>query len=116
MRKALFAICVLLLFASAACAEEVHFQWGSSSGQVDGYRIYCGTVYGGPYSVQLCEVDGVTHEHKMVLKDTQEYYLVVRAFNRYGESGDSNEVCWTVFLPKTPIGVYVSWLLRLWKG
>ncbi len=35
-----------------------------------------------------------TTEHTATLNEGQEYYLVVRAYNDYGESGNSNEVKW----------------------
>ena len=84
----------LLFFASYSFAAEVHFQWGSSSGDVEGYRIYYGSSHEGHYPNLLAQVGGTTTEHLATLNEGQDYYLVVRAFNDYGESGNSNEVVW----------------------
>jgi hypothetical protein len=83
-----------IFFASYSLAAEVHFQWGASSGVVDGYRIYYGSEPGGPYSNLLDEIGGATTEYTATLDEAWTYYLVVRAFNDYGESGNSNEVVW----------------------
>lgn len=72
----------------------VHFRWGESSGQVDGYRIYWGEVIGGPYPNRLCDVNATTQQHVTSLNKERVYYAVCRAYNRYGESGNSNEVTW----------------------
>lgn len=83
-----------LLCGSFVFAADVHFQWGSSTGQVDGYRIYYSDVKGGSYSEQLCEVSETTLDYTASLDESLKYYLVCRAFNTCGESGDSNEVYW----------------------
>jgi hypothetical protein len=83
-----------LFFVSYSFAAEVHFQWGTSSGVVDGYRIYYGSSNEGPYPNLLDQVGGTTTECFASLNEGQEYYLVVRAFNDYGESGNSNEIKW----------------------
>ncbi|OPL13835.1 MAG: hypothetical protein AVO38_12755 [delta proteobacterium ML8_D] len=84
-----------IFFASYSLAAEVHFQWGASSGVVDGYRIYYGSESGGPYLNLLDEIGGTTTEYTATLDEAWTYYLVVRAFNDYGESGNSNEVVWS---------------------
>jgi len=84
-----------LFFASYSFAAEVHFQWGTSSGVVDGYRIYYGYSHQGPYPNLLDQVGGTTTEYTATLDEGLTYYLVVRAFNDYGESGNSNEVVWS---------------------
>ncbi|MEA1896784.1 MAG: hypothetical protein U9N53_03885, partial [Bacteroidota bacterium] len=83
-----------LFFASYSFAAEVQFQWGTSSGVVEGYKIYYGSSHEGPYPNLLDQVGGTTTEHTATLNEGQEYYLVVRAYNDYGESGNSNEVKW----------------------
>jgi hypothetical protein len=40
----------------------------------------------------LIEVGAATTEYTATLNEGLTYYLVVRAFNDYGESGNSNEV------------------------
>jgi hypothetical protein len=83
-----------LFFASYSFAAEVHFQWGNSSGAVEGYRIYYGSSHEGPYPNLLDEIEGTATECPATLNEGQEYYLVVRAYNDYGESGNSNEIKW----------------------
>jgi len=83
-----------LFFISYSFAAEVHFQWEASSGIVEGYRIYYGSSHEGPYPDLLDQVGGTTTEYVASLNEGQEYYLVVRAYNDYGESGNSNEVKW----------------------
>ena len=85
-----------LFFASYSFAAEVHFQWGNSSGVVEGYRIYYGSSHEGPYPNLLDEIEGTATECLATLNEGADYYyLVVRAYNDYGESGDSNEVKWS---------------------
>lgn len=91
-----------LFCTTFAFAVDVHFQWGASTGQVDGYRIYWGDTQAGPYSNLLSEVNGTITDYMAPLSEAQEYYLVCRAFNAYGESGDSNEVHWNYALPGAP--------------
>lgn len=69
----------------------VSFTWGESTGVVDGYRIYWGESQGGPYPYQLCDVNGTTLNYTTVLEN-HKYYLICRAYNEVGESGNSNEV------------------------
>lgn len=92
-----FLLCTTLAFGA-----DVNFQWGASSGQVDGYRIYWGDTSDGPYPNQLCETDRATLNYLASLEDEREYYLVCRAFNAYGESEDSNEVHWSYAVPGHP--------------
>lgn len=75
---------------------EVKFSWGESSGVVDGYRIYWSSVAGGPYPNRLCEVTATTLVYIASLNSEGCYYLVCRAYNGYGESGNSNEVIWPI--------------------
>ena len=81
-----------LFFVSYSLAAQVHFQWGASSGVVDGYRIYYGFTHQGPYPNLLDHVGGAITEYTATLDEGLTYYLVVRAYNDYGESGNSNEV------------------------
>ncbi|MCD6262522.1 MAG: fibronectin type III domain-containing protein [Deltaproteobacteria bacterium] len=89
-----FSCVVVLLFAASAFATDVHFKWDASSGTVEGYRIYYGSSHEGPYSNLLGEVGGTTTDYVATLDPSKTYYLVVRAFNSYGESGNSNEIVW----------------------
>jgi hypothetical protein len=83
-----------LFFVSYSLAAQVHFQWGASSGVVEGYRIYYGSSHQGPYPNLLVEVGGTTTDYTATLDEGLTYYLVVRAYNSYGESGNSNEIKW----------------------
>jgi hypothetical protein len=94
MEKITLFIILLLCMVMPAQAWNVHFRWGESSGQVDGYRIYWGNATDGPYSNQLCDVNGTTFDYYAALNAFQKYWLICRAYNEYGESGDSNEVHW----------------------
>lgn len=114
MKKSLFITIILLAISwTIALAEitNVHFQWGPSTGQVDGYRIYYGDSEGGPYPEQLCEVNGTVLDYIASLDKAQEYYIVCRAFNNYGESRDSNEVHWLYNIPGSP-GI-LHWSINL---
>ena len=99
-----FLFSFLFYISSAFCAD-VTFQWGESSGQVDGYRIYWGKSHEGPYTNQLCEVNSVTLAYTAVLDERKKYYLICRAFNNYGESDNSKEVYWVCLSPNCPKGV-----------
>ena len=74
--------------------QDVKFSWGQSTGTVDGYRLYWGSNKDGPYSNQLCDVNSTTLEYSAELDSLTRYYLVCRAYNEHGESGNSNEVPW----------------------
>ena len=88
-----FVFCVAFFLSALAFGAQVHLAWDPSSGQVDGYRIYYGTTPGShPTRV---DVGNVTDYLVTGLQEATTYYFVVRAFNQYGESGDSNEISWT---------------------
>jgi hypothetical protein len=90
--------CTVVSFPAKPSAIEidkgVHFGWGASSGVVDGYRIYWGTVEGGPYPFRLCDVEKEKLEYITSLGNEHAFYLVCRGYNSVGESENSNEVCW----------------------
>jgi len=94
-KKLTIAVYVIfsLFIVSASFAAQVHLAWDPSSGEVSGYRIYYGTSPGNhPTKV---EVGNVTEYTVTGLEEGRTYYFVARAYNDYGESGDSNEVAWT---------------------
>ena len=111
MKKIISFLFGFLFCTSLAFGADVTFQWGASTGQVDGYRIYSGDAVGGPYPEMLGEVNGTILTQTLILNDTQEYYLICRAFNDYGESGDSNEVRWSYAVPGIPGELY--WTINL---
>lgn len=73
---------------------EVHFRWGESTGQPVGYRIYWGEIEGGPHPNRLCEVNATVLTYTARLNSEENYFLICRAYNEYGESDNSNEVIW----------------------
>lgn len=76
--------------------SEPKLAWDSSSGEVDGYRIYYGATQGN-YSNH--KDVGVVTEYSLNNLPLQEgitYYFIARAYNSAGESGDSNWVSWKV--------------------
>jgi len=86
-------IVVAVFFVMPVFAAQVQLAWDASSGQVDGYRIYYGTTQGNhPTKI---EVGNVTNYTVTNLQEGVTYYFVARAYNQYGESGDSNEIIWT---------------------
>jgi len=99
VRKA--ATVMILIFAavtmiSSVCIADPKLVWDPSSGEVSGYRIYYGLAPGShPNSY---DVGNVTEYPltSLPLEEKQTYYFVTRAYNAAGESGDSNEVSWTV--------------------
>ena len=85
------------LYAGNAYSADVTLAWDgvSQSGvSVTGYRVYYGTQ-NGPYPTRGCQVTGTSCTVKE-LKDGQTYHFVARAYNSYGESGDSDPVSYTV--------------------
>jgi hypothetical protein len=84
--------------------------WEPSSGDVDGYRIYYGTTSG---QYQNSKDVGDVTEYPLTglpLEEQKTYYLSTRAYNGAGESGNSNEVSWTVpdsTPPLPPIGISI---------
>ena len=98
-----------LLCPPLAFGIDVHVAWDASPSQnVDGYRVYWGESQDGPFSNQLCEVDATTRNCPITLNETQEYFIICRAFNSYGESDDSNIVHWNYSLPSAPTNLIWS--------
>ncbi|MBW1716205.1 MAG: fibronectin type III domain-containing protein [Deltaproteobacteria bacterium] len=88
-------LAVILMTASVSIADP-KLVWDPSSGEVSGYRIYYGTAPGSHPNSH--DVGNVTEYPltSLPLEEKQTYYFVTRAYNAVGESGDSNEVSWTV--------------------
>ena len=110
MKKLIFYLTFTLVisFCCLAYSASVNFKWDASTGQVDGYKIYWSDVQSGPYPNELCDVNATSLQYTAILDESQEYFLVVRAYNVYGESGDSNEVHWFYKVPGVPGGLYWS--------
>jgi len=97
MRKLfMFSILVILImFANIASAATL--KWDASTGDVDGYIVYYGTVAGEyPHNkdvknVTLLEnMEAVLHLHSEI-----QYFLGIAAYNSTGESGLSNIATYT---------------------
>jgi hypothetical protein len=84
-----------LSLTTLAIAADITLAWDANTGPVDGYRAYCREQseeynYSQPAwegSSTTCTIYG--------LDDNTTYCFVVRAFNEFGESGDSNEAVYS---------------------
>jgi hypothetical protein len=87
---------ILLFIIPNPAFSEPKLTWDTSSGQVDGYRIYYGTTQG-TYSSNK-DVGKVTEYSlaNLSLQERKTYYFIARAYNSAGESGDSNWISWKV--------------------
>jgi len=92
----LFLVCIsILLCSSAAFATDVTLAWDASS-RADAYRLFV-REEGQSYNYSLPDWEGtVTTGTVTGLTQGTTYYFVVRAYNVYGESGDSNEESTTI--------------------
>jgi len=91
-KKILFLMIVtfFIFFTSLTCySADANLQWDTSSGAT-GYRLYYGTSSGN-YS-DTVDVGGTTGYTLTGLDEKLTYYLVVRAYDSDGESGNSNEL------------------------
>ncbi len=86
----------LILFFSGVAFAEPLLQWDASSGDVTGYRVYYGTVSGGPYTASYAVETTSCSLYSLPLQQNVTYYFVVRAYNDGGESGNSDEVSWVM--------------------
>lgn len=83
-------------------AVNVHLAWNASQGDVTGYRIYYGTSEGNYPNMR--DVGDATDYAINDLDEGVTYYFVVRAYNDYGESGNSNVVQW----PEPELSISIS--------
>lgn len=98
MNKKIIGICIAIIFICFPlfCYAESFLEWGDSSGVVEGYRIYYGTVSGNyPNSKDVAKVNRFSLDR--ILKEISyqcntRYYFVVKAYNQYGESDNSSEI------------------------
>ena len=86
-----FVVLLSILFcASTAYAVDITLEWIGSAG-ADGYRLFY-REEGQSYTYNLPDWEGATTTATIYgLDDNSTYHFVARAFNQYGESGDSNE-------------------------
>ena len=92
----LFFVCIsILLCSSVAFADDVILAWDASSG-ADGYRLFS-REQGQSYNYSSPDWEGTATTGTVTgLTQGTTYYFVVRAYNAYGESGDSNEESTTI--------------------
>ncbi len=88
-----FFLSFLLLFIyTNAFPAEVTLAWDPSPDNPDGYNIHYGRSSGN-YS-QTIDVGNATDYTVSGLLSGVTYFFVTRAYNQFGESGNSNEVSW----------------------
>ncbi len=91
------AVFCLIAFCSASTVfAATHLIWGTSSGEVEGYRIYYSTTEGS-YTLSNSVDVGLVNQYpfdNLPLDDSTYYYFVIRAYNQYGESENSDSVVW----------------------
>ena len=94
---ALLVFSIFIFFSPNAHADLVTLAWDSSSG-ADGYRLFY-RQDGQSYNYSSPAWEGAGTICTIDLDSEATYYLVIRAYNAYGESGDSNEVSITIGSP-----------------
>lgn len=124
MRKFLFLIPALLLFAGSAKAQapaphSATLSWAASPTAGVTYNVWRSTVSGGEDSaatainVNLAPVAGLTYTDTTIVAGTT-YFYVVRAINSAGvASGDSNEVMGQVQVVVPPPGAPLKLTITL---
>jgi PKD repeat protein len=91
----------VLFFACTALAADVTLAWDASSG-ADGYRLFS-REQGQSYNYNSPDWEGTATTGTVTgLAQGTTYYFVVRAYNAYGESGDSNEESTTISSSNQP--------------
>ena len=93
------ALLALFIFCPVTYAADVTLAWDPNPTTPDGYRLYYGTASGN-YTESI-DVGNVTQYTLTDLSETVTYFIVARAYNDSGESGNSNEVSWTYDVPDT---------------
>ncbi len=94
------AVAFCLLGPSLASAAVINLAWDSVSPQPTGYRVFMrsGTTNYN-YALPAWQGTATTCSIQQELQAGQNYYFVARAFAGTQESGDSNEVLYSVPLP-----------------
>lgn len=106
MRLLLLLSFALLLFAREVAAETINFAWdpvtlGADGKPVQGllgYKLYLSRT-SGLYKYPSTFISASKTTASVNLTTGGEYFAVVRAYNGAGESGNSNEVKFTVVVP-----------------
>lgn len=94
---ALFVFSVVIFFSPNAHADQVTLAWDASSGAV-GYRLFS-RQDGQSYDYSSPDWEGSETTCAIELATDATYFLVVRAYNAYGESGNSSEASITIGNP-----------------
>jgi len=88
---------IFIFFSSNTHAAQVTLAWDSSNG-ADGYRLFY-RQDGQSYNYSSPAWEGAGTICTIDLDSEATYYLAIRAYNAYGESGDSNEASITIGSP-----------------
>ena len=86
-------VLVSILLLESALALDITLTWDPSSIPVDGYKAFC-RQEGEDYDYAQPAWKGSNRTCTVYdLDDQTAHYFVVRAYNKLGESGNSNEAC-----------------------
>lgn len=99
---------LILVFAAISIVSAATLVWDSSSGTVDGYKVYYGTSASNPSS--SVNVGNVTQYSidALPLSENVQYFLSVSAFNTAGESAPCAPVAYSpadTTPPTPPVGL-----------
>ena len=102
MKKYLIPIFILLFASTAMAATDVSFRWDANTeSDLAGYRLYRGTLSGGPYTMVDIEIAAQDTTCTDTSVSDGAYFWVLTAFDTEGlESGYSVEA--TDILDSTP--------------
>ena len=93
MRFVILSAIFLVSFPRPGMADPM-LAWDPSMDEVAGYKIYFGTEYGQyPGNVDVGNVTEFSIA-KLNLQNDRNYFITVRAYDKIGESEDSNVVSW----------------------
>jgi hypothetical protein len=91
-----FSITALLIIIYSIPLHAADLKWEASTGDVSGYTIYYGLSHGSyTFSDDVGNVTQYSLDNFSLSEGTT-YYFVVRAYNAFGESGDSNVTTYAV--------------------
>ena len=93
----LLVFSIFTYFSPNAHADQVTLAWDASSG-ADGYRLFS-RQEGQSYNYSSPAWEGAGTTCTIDLDNGSTYYLVVRSYNDYGESGNSNEASISIGSP-----------------
>ena len=99
---------LILVFAAVSIVSAATLVWDSSSGTVDGYKVYYSTSAANPG--QSVNVGNTTQYSidSLPLSENVQYYFCVSAYNTAGESDPCAPVAYTpadTTPPQPPVGL-----------